>query len=76
VQEVAKRHLDDDSRVLFHVANGEHFLAEARTRYDLIFADSWAGKYIIAVVAVAVFFEWVSVPYARGHEQGAFFEMN
>jgi predicted O-methyltransferase YrrM len=45
VQEVAKRHLDDDSRVMFHVANGEQFLAEARTPYDLIFADSWAGKF-------------------------------
>jgi predicted O-methyltransferase YrrM len=45
VQEVAKRHLDDDSRVMFHVADGEQFLVEARTPYDLIFADSWAGKF-------------------------------
>jgi predicted O-methyltransferase YrrM len=46
VQEVAKRHLDDDSRVMFHVAKGEQqFLAEARTPYDLIFADAWAGKF-------------------------------
>jgi predicted O-methyltransferase YrrM len=45
VQQVAKRHLDDDSRVMFHLANGEQFLAEARTPYDLIFADSWAGKF-------------------------------
>lgn len=45
VQEVAKRHLDDDSRVMFHVAKGEQFLVEARTPYDLIFADSWAGKF-------------------------------
>lgn len=45
VQEIAKRHLDDDSRVMFHVADGEQFLADARNPYDLIFADSWAGKF-------------------------------
>jgi predicted O-methyltransferase YrrM len=45
VQEIAKRHLGDDSRVTFHLAEGAEFLANARTPYDLIFADSWAGKF-------------------------------
>ena len=45
VQDIAKRHLDDDCRVMFHVADGEQFLAKARNPYDLIFADSWAGKF-------------------------------
>jgi hypothetical protein len=27
VQEIAKRHLDDDCRVMFNVADGEQFLA-------------------------------------------------
>jgi predicted O-methyltransferase YrrM len=41
VQEVAKRHLDDDSRVMFHVADGEQFLAEARNPYDLYGFMGW-----------------------------------
>jgi predicted O-methyltransferase YrrM len=45
VQEIAKRHLGYDNRVTFHLAEGAEFLANARTPYDLIFADSWAGKF-------------------------------
>jgi predicted O-methyltransferase YrrM len=45
VQEIAKRHLGHDSRVTFHLAEGAEFLLNARTPYDLIFADSWAGKF-------------------------------
>jgi len=45
VLEIAKRHLGDDLRVTFHLADGAQFLANARTPYDLIFADAWAGKY-------------------------------
>src|SRR5262249_34042592 len=32
-------------RVKFHLADGAQFPAGARTQYDLIFADSWAGKF-------------------------------
>jgi predicted O-methyltransferase YrrM len=46
VLDVARRHLGHDSRVTFHVADGAAFLAAARTEhYDLIFADTWAGKF-------------------------------
>lgn len=46
VVEMAKRHLKDDSRVKFHVQDGSIFLRErAEEKYDLIFADTWPGKY-------------------------------
>jgi predicted O-methyltransferase YrrM len=45
VLQIAKRHLGDDFRVTFHLAEGAQFLINARTPYDLIFADAWAGKY-------------------------------
>jgi predicted O-methyltransferase YrrM len=45
VMEIARRHLGHDSRVTFHLADGAQFLSEARTQYDLIFADTWAGKF-------------------------------
>jgi hypothetical protein len=45
VLEIARRHLSHDPHVTFRLMDGEQFLAEARTQYDLIFADAWAGKY-------------------------------
>ncbi len=46
VQAVARRHLDSDARVTFHMADAAAFLADPpRGRYDLVFADTWAGKY-------------------------------
>jgi predicted O-methyltransferase YrrM len=45
LQAIAKRHLGYDNRVTFHLAEGAEFLVNARTPYDLIFADSWAGKF-------------------------------
>ncbi len=46
VAAVARRHLGHDPRLRFFVEDGEQFLArERRRRFDLIFADSWPGKF-------------------------------
>jgi predicted O-methyltransferase YrrM len=43
---VARRHLGDDARVEFHVADGVAFLSTLRgCEFDLIFADTWPGKF-------------------------------
>jgi predicted O-methyltransferase YrrM len=43
---IAKRHLGQDRRVAFHVAEGSAFLAGlAGKQFDLIFADTWPGKF-------------------------------
>lgn len=44
---VARRHLGADSRLDLRIMDGEAFLAEAEgsAPYDLIFADSWPGKF-------------------------------
>jgi predicted O-methyltransferase YrrM len=44
--EIAKRHLGSDPRIAFHVADGAEFLASLQRRhFDLIFADTWPGKF-------------------------------
>ena len=44
--DIAKRHLDSDPRVSFSVQDGSEFLKDRqRGQYDLIFADTWPGKY-------------------------------
>ncbi|HUV12472.1 MAG TPA: class I SAM-dependent methyltransferase [Acidobacteriota bacterium] len=44
--EIAKRWLSEDSRVEFYVQDGSEFLRSQKgTKYDLIFADTWPGKY-------------------------------
>lgn len=44
--EIAQRHLDSDRRVTFHNCDGEDFIKQAQPdTYDLIFADTWPGKY-------------------------------
>ena len=44
--EIARRHLGQDNRVEFHVMNGSAFLAGLTDRqFDLIFADTWPGKF-------------------------------
>ena len=45
VLEVARRHLGHDPRVTFHLIDGAAFLAESQVQFDLIFADSWPGKF-------------------------------
>jgi predicted O-methyltransferase YrrM len=43
---IARRHLGADPRVTFVPADGNSFLREARgSTFDLIFADTWPGKY-------------------------------
>jgi predicted O-methyltransferase YrrM len=45
-QEVARRHLGDDRRVTFHLGDGAAFLEQPHPHgFDLIFADSWPGKF-------------------------------
>ena len=46
VLQVARRHLGHDRRVRFHSIDAEDFLARAPSaRFDLIYADTWAGKF-------------------------------
>lgn len=43
---IARRHLGGDTRLDIHGADGEAFIASLRgKRFDLIFADTWPGKY-------------------------------
>ena len=43
---IARRHLHDDARVTFHIADGVDFLQRApRREFDLIYADAWPGKF-------------------------------
>ncbi len=44
-REIAKKHLGDDPRVRFVLSDAAEYLAGAkRASFDLIFADTWAGK--------------------------------
>ncbi|PYS53970.1 MAG: SAM-dependent methyltransferase [Acidobacteria bacterium] len=45
VLEIARRHLGHDPRVRFHLIDGAAFLAESRLQFDLIYADTWPGKF-------------------------------
>ena len=43
---VARRHLEEDSRVSFHLADGVDFLgALPPGQFDFVYADSWPGKF-------------------------------
>jgi predicted O-methyltransferase YrrM len=43
---VARRHLAEDSRVSFHLADGADFLATLPPgQFDFIYADTWPGKF-------------------------------
>jgi predicted O-methyltransferase YrrM len=47
LQAVARRHLGHDRRVTFVTADAESFLDDLPDqRFDFIFADTWAGKYL------------------------------
>lgn len=47
LQSVARRHLGHDRRVTFVTADAESFLDGLHgQRFDFIFADTWAGKYV------------------------------
>lgn len=45
VVEVAKRYLSDDRRVTFHVMDGGAYLDAVSGRFDLVFSDTWIGKF-------------------------------
>jgi predicted O-methyltransferase YrrM len=59
---VARRNLANDSRVRFHIESGDTFLKRpAGRRYDLIFADTWPGKFdhlddALALLAIGGFY--------------------
>ena len=59
---VARRNLANDPRVRFHIESGNTFLKRlAGRRYDLIFADTWPGKFdhlddALALLAVGGFY--------------------
>lgn len=42
---IAKKHLGQDTRATFRLMDAADFLAEADRQYDLIYADTWAGKF-------------------------------
>ncbi len=45
---IAQRHLSHDPRVTFHIGDGGEFLNSLQNQsnsFDLIFADTWPGKY-------------------------------
>jgi predicted O-methyltransferase YrrM len=45
VVDVARRHLGSDGRVTFHVMDGAEFLRQCLEPFDLIYADTWPGKF-------------------------------
>jgi len=45
VLEIARRHLGQDPRVVFHLADGATFLARPQEGFDLMYADTWPGKF-------------------------------
>ena len=52
---VARRHLASDTRVTFHVMDGAKFLDQAAPgQYDLIYADTWPGKFTHLEQALAL----------------------
>ena len=52
---IAKRHLDGDARVTFHIVDGAEFIQRAsRGQFDLIYADAWPGKFIHLDEALAL----------------------
>ncbi|HXF61233.1 MAG TPA: hypothetical protein VNK95_06430, partial [Caldilineaceae bacterium] len=54
VQQIARDHLGNDPRVRFVLQDGDEFLrsANAGGPYDLIFADTWPGKYRLLAEAL------------------------
>ncbi len=52
---IARRHLGHDPRIEFHVADGSAFLTGLDgKRFDLIFADTWPGKFWDLELALAL----------------------
>lgn len=54
---VARQHLSHDSRLTFHTMDGDVFLQSLREQqptFDLIFADTWPGKYRLVEETLAL----------------------
>jgi predicted O-methyltransferase YrrM len=53
---VAQRHLGSDPRVAFHLSDGGEFLSAlpAAPRFDVIYADTWTGKFTHLNVALSL----------------------
>src|SRR5438046_1944684 len=45
VQEIAKRNLGHDPRVVFHLGDGGAVLDTTKQQFDFIYADAWPGKF-------------------------------
>src|ERR1044071_4764335 len=55
VLDVARRHLAHDPRVTFHHGDGAAFLEQSPPdSYDLVYADTWAGKFTHLELALAL----------------------
>lgn len=55
--DIAKSHLGGDLRITFHVTDGGSFMENLNPeeeQFDLIFADTWAGKYTHLLKALNV----------------------
>ena len=51
---IARRHLGSDPRVTFHAIDGAAFLQRSEPgRFDLVFADTWPGKFTYLDLALA-----------------------
>lgn len=54
-QGIARHHLGHDPRVTFHLSDGAEFLSWIAPRqFDLVFADTWAGKFTHVDEALAL----------------------
>jgi predicted O-methyltransferase YrrM len=54
-QAIAQRHLGRDPRVTFHLADGAEFLSRLPAlAFDLVYADTWAGKFTDLDAALAL----------------------
>jgi predicted O-methyltransferase YrrM len=54
-QNIARQHLGHDPRVTFHLADGAEFLNQLPPRtFDLVYADTWAGKFSDLDAALAL----------------------
>src|SRR6185503_10719286 len=54
-QGIAQRHLGHDPRVTFHLADGAEFLRRSPwLAFDLVYADTWAGKFSDRDVALGL----------------------
>ena len=81
VLSIARRHLDHDSRITFHLTDGDEFIKNANSgSYDFVFADAWPGKYnlleetlnLLKIGGMYIIDDMMSQPnWPDGHDQKA-----